>query len=173
MDKVHKNVCGHATYTHIKTLLQRNQVWDYSIEKYLSRTLEECISCFTTARAQPFLKVSISSLSDQFNEIVCIDHMFLDEVCLFHAMDADTRYSAGIIVPNTSMAHAISAFEAVWISPFWIPAAVLFHPAFQSDPFTSYLNSLGIHPRPILPRRHNKNVLESKHKVIRDIFERL
>ncbi|PXF41606.1 hypothetical protein BWQ96_08672 [Gracilariopsis chorda] len=88
-------------------------------------------------------------------------------------MEAHSRYSAGLIVPNTSMAHAISALETVWISPFWISPAVLFDPAFHNDPLPTYLNSLGIHPRPIPPQRHNKNVLESKHKVIRDISERL
>ena len=31
----------------------------------------------------------------------------------------------------------------------------------------------GIESRPILARRRNKNVLESKHKIIRDIFIRL
>eukprot|EP00178_Gracilaria_changii_P016470 TRINITY_DN4728_c0_g1_i1.p1 TRINITY_DN4728_c0_g1~~TRINITY_DN4728_c0_g1_i1.p1 ORF type:complete len:805 (-),score=91.02 TRINITY_DN4728_c0_g1_i1:529-2943(-) len=173
VDKVHKHVCGHATYTDIKTLLQRNQLWDDTIEKYLSRTLEECTSCTTTARPQPPRKVSISSMSRAFNEVVCVDHMFLDEVCVFHVMDAASRYSAGLIVPNTSMAIAISAFETVWISPLWIPDAVLFDPAFHNDLFTSYIQSLGIHPRPIPPRRHNKNILEFKHKVIRDIFESL
>lgn len=88
-------------------------------------------------------------------------------------MNATSRYSAGLTVPNNSIDHAISAFVTVWISRFWIPDSVLLDPAFNNDPFFSYVRSRGIQPRPIPPRRHNKNVLGSKQTVIGDVFERL
>lgn len=49
----------------------------------------------------------------------------------------------------------------------------MFDPAFENPGFTDYLNSLGVETRSISPRRHNKNVLESKHRTIRDVYLRL
>ncbi len=48
-----------------------------------------------------------------------------------------------------------------------------FDQAFDNENFQNFLNVYGIESRPIPARRHNKNVLESKHKIIRDIFIRL
>lgn len=49
----------------------------------------------------------------------------------------------------------------------------LFDPAFNNSEFTKYLDDHGIECRPLPPRRHNKNAIESKHKIIRDIYLRL
>lgn len=45
--------------------------------------------------------------------------------------------------------------------------------AFRSKDFQSFADTYDIQLKPLPPRRHNKNVLQSKHKVIRDIFLRL
>ena len=42
--------------------------------------------------------------------------------------------------------------------------------ASASKDFTDFLSLRDITARPIPARRHNKNVIESRHKVIRDIF---
>jgi len=173
VDKVHTHVCGHSNFSDIKILLERNSIWDESVEKYLVQIMESCISCRTTALPKPSRKVSLSSMSRQFNDVVCVDHFFLDNLCIFHAMDAITRYSAGSCVPDTSMVHSILSFETLWISQFWIPSAILFDRAFKNTQFDDWMKNYGIDSNPIPPRRHNKNVLESKHRIIRDIFIRL
>lgn len=52
-------------------------------------------------------------------------------------MDATSRYSAGLLVPDITMINEISAFETVWIFASWAPDTVLFDPAFDKDAFTS------------------------------------
>ena len=112
-------------------------------------------------------------MSRSFNELVCIDHFYLADLCLLHVMDFVTRYSSCSIVPSASLSDAILDFESCWLSPFCPPPAVLGDPAFNHDEFKHYLSSIGIEFKPIPPRRHNKNVLESKHGFIRSIFLRL
>eukprot|EP00171_Calliarthron_tuberculosum_P017605 IDg17605t1 len=135
VDKVHKHVCGHSSYSDIKILLQRNNLWNHEVMKYLSEQIETCGKCATTSLPKQSRKDGV--------------------------------------VPDTSMNFAIEAIESQWISPFWAPEIVLFDLAFNNTNFKKYLSSYSIEPRPIPPRRHNKNVLESKHRVIRDVYLRL
>ncbi len=71
------------------------------------------------------------------------------------------------------MEAATSILDSHWISQFWAPKAIQFDQAFANERFLQFLELYGIERRPIPARRHNKNVLESKHKVIRDILLRL
>jgi len=71
------------------------------------------------------------------------------------------------------MGEAVQAFEACWVSQFWYPESVHGDKAFQVGDFKTYADSLGIKIRPVPPRRHNKNAIESNHRVIRSTFLRL
>eukprot|EP00171_Calliarthron_tuberculosum_P022021 IDg22021t1 len=173
IDKVHRHVCGHSSFNDIKILLERNGMWCSSVQKYLCSVLETCSYCKTTSEPKPSRKVSLSSMSRTFNKVVCIDHLFLRENRVFHAMDSTTRYSAGTDVQDMSMLASIVAFESQWISQFWIPETVLADKAFDNDMFKSFTSKYGIKLKILPPRRHSKNVIESKHKVIRDIYLRL
>lgn len=170
VDKVHRHVCGHSNYQDIKTLLQRNNIWNNDVRKYLYAVLHRCTACITVQEPKASRLVSLSAMSRQFNQVVCIDHLFLNRHKVFHCMDSVSRCSAGFPVTDTTMSNAITAFEAHWITLFWPPDTVLYDPAFDNSEFTAYLHSLGINASPIPPRRHKNNVLESKHKIIRDIF---
>lgn len=88
-------------------------------------------------------------------------------------MDSQTRYSAGDVVASTSISDAVAVFEAQWVSQFWPPTAVQMDQAFNNIEFTEYLTQHDITPRYVPPRRHSKNVLESKHRTLRDIYLRL
>ena len=173
VDTVHRHVCGHASFSDIKTLLDRNGIWNADTEKYLSHKIETCHSCRHTSNPTRARKVSISTMCRQFNQLVCIDHLFLDDVCVFHAMDSASRYSVGCVVPNTSMEQAVTAFDAHWVSQFWPPEKVLCDPGFKGAHFSDYLNNLNSEIVLLPARRHNKNTIESKHRVLRDIFLRL
>lgn len=173
IDRVHRHVCGHSTFSDMKLLLQRNDLWSEAIEKYLLKTIETCTNCKATSDPKPARKVSLSTLNRSFNDKICIDHMFLGDNAVIHIMGSTVRYSVGMIVPDTSMQHAICALESQWISQFWMPGGVIFDQAFDNSIFRSYLNKCDIEPIALPPRRHNKNVLESKHKILRDIYIRL
>ena len=173
VDKVHHHVCGHSNYHDIQILLDRNGLWNADVRKYLSTVLYTCSSCTVVQEPKGRRPVSLSSMSRDFNQLVCVDHLFVDSHKVFYCMDSVTRYSAGCVVTDTTMQASISTFDLHWITPFWIPQTVLFDQAFNNTEFTAYLSCLGINSRPIPPRRHNKNVIESKHRIIRDIYLRL
>ena len=87
-------------------------------------------------------------------------------------MDATTRYSVGAVVPDKSVESTIEVLDTHWISQFCTPTVIQFNVVFANDIFCQYLDANGISPRPIPASRHNKNVLESKHKILRDIYLR-
>lgn len=173
VDKIHRHVCGHSSYSDIKILLERDGIWNETVAKYLAGTIDSCSACRATALPKPTRKVSLSSMSREFNSLVCIDHFYLDELCVFHVMDSVTRYSVGSCMPDTTMYSSILAFESGWMSEFWTPNSVLYDPAFKNEEFQSWIAGYEISARPIPPRRHNKNALESKHRIIRDIYLRM
>jgi len=90
-----------------------------------------------------------------------------------HIMDTISRYSVGSVVDTTNMDQAIEVFENTWLSQFWEPEEVVFDRGFNNAPFKSFLSKYSISARALPPRRHSKNVIESKHRIIRDIFLRL
>ena len=67
VDKVHKQVCGHTNLTDMRLILQCNGLWNDIVCDYASQLIESCVSCRATASPQPSRKVSISSLSREFN----------------------------------------------------------------------------------------------------------
>lgn len=88
-------------------------------------------------------------------------------------MDSATRFSAGFIVEYMKLSSSILAFETCWVSQFWIPGSVHAYDAFNRTKFRDYLTSHNIAFRPVPPRRHRKNAIESKNGIIRSIFLRL
>lgn len=172
-DKVHRHVCGHCNFSDVKMLLQRNKLLTPEVEKYLLEVMKQCNACRSTAKPQVSRKVSLSSLHRSFTEVVCVDHLFLDDLCIFHIMDSRTRYSAGLVCPDTTLKNSVFASTTTWLSPFWSPSSVRGDQAFNHTEFTNFISSIGATFGPIPPRRHQKNVIESKHGIIRSIFIRL
>ena len=173
VDKVYKHACGHLSLSDMKILLERNDLRTFEVAKYLNRVVDSCENCARTYEPKQARKVSLSSLNRSFNDLVCIDHFHLGNFRICRIMCASTRCAVGAVVPYTGMESAIYGFDSHWISQLWAPAAVHFYQAFANEPFLQFLKFHGIEPRPIPARRHYKNVLESKHKVVHDIFLRL
>ena len=99
VDRAHEHTCGHATFSDIRSLLSRNQLWTPAVEHYLSTVIDKCYNCITASAPMPSRRVAISSLNRSFNENVCIDHFYLDDIRLFHCMDSVSRYSTCYITP--------------------------------------------------------------------------
>lgn len=110
--------------TDFQILLKRSNLWNAAVAKYVTEVISKCTACRSTAPPQPSRKVSISSLSKELNEIICIDHFYLGDLCLIHFMDLVSRYSAVQIVNTTSLQEVVNAFEAVWVSQFWYPKTI-------------------------------------------------
>lgn len=124
-DKVHRHVCGHASFSDTKSLLSRDVVQDQRVERFLTALFDMCQSCRSIALPKASRKVSLSSISREFNEVVCVDHFYLNDLYLFPAIDSVTTYSAFLFVSDTSLDHAVFAIEACWLSQYWPPTAVL------------------------------------------------
>ena len=173
VDKVHPHVWGHSNYADMRVLLERNNLWNEQVEKYLPLVLERYPNCQTAALPKPARKVSLSSMTREFNKVVSVDHLFLGDNCAFHIMDTKSRYSVGAVVENTNMIDAIEVFESIWLSEFWTPETVAFDQAFKTELFCQFLKKYNVEQRPYPARRHNKNLIESKHRVIHNVYLRL
>ncbi len=173
VDKVHKHTRGHSTYSDMVTLLQRNQIWDESVEAYLRDVISRCGPCRPAIPTKPMRKVSISGSTNPFNTTVQVGHLFLDGKPILHIMEHPHRYSIGIPVESTSVNTAIELIESRWLAEFWAPQYLKFDRAFDCIEFRKFLNDNDIEPQLIPARRHNKLALESKHKILRDIYIRL
>ena len=143
------------------------------VEKYLHRVINSCSDCAKNYEPKKARKVSLSSVNRSFNETICIDHFHLGNVRIFHIMDASTRYSASTAVPDTGIEAAIEVLDSHWISPLCAPSYIQFDQAFDSNEFKTFLSLHDINAKPIPPRYHNRNVIESKHKINRDTFLRI
>lgn len=102
----------------MKLLLELNNIWDDLVEKYFGDSISGCTECSSTAPPQRSRKVSISSLSKQFNDIFSVEHFYLDSVCLMQCMDLATRYSSVFLVPSAKMDDAVFGFGIYWISHY-------------------------------------------------------
>ncbi len=173
VDNVHKHVCGHATLSDMQKLLERNNLWNREVGTYLKRIVNSCSNCARFHVSKKARKESLSTVNRSFNEFACIDYFHLGNMRICLIMDAATCYSVGAAETDIGMESSINVFYSHWISHFWAPNSIQFDQAFDDDIFRNFFNLYGIEFRPITVRRHNKNVTESKHKIIRDIFIRL
>lgn len=75
----------------MRTLLQRNVFWYESARKYLEDEIDQCASCLETSKTQKLRKSLLFSLNYHLNEVVCIEHLILEGLCILHAMDTLTQ----------------------------------------------------------------------------------
>lgn len=135
VEKLHKHVCGLASFGDMKPLLVRNNVWSEDVPKYLSDQTTRYTACRSSKYPNPSRKVSLSALSRPFNDFLCVDHVFLDGMRVIHAMEAYSRYSAGLVCDDCSLSATVHAFEAIFFGPFWPSLAVTANNAFNHDAF--------------------------------------
>lgn len=96
--------------------------------------------------------------------------MFLEDTCVFHIMDPKSRSSVGAVVESYHISFAIEFFESRSLSEFWPPNEVVYDRAFATELFESFLNKYRIEHTPLFAIRHNKNTIESKNRIIRDVY---
>lgn len=162
IQRVHQHVCGHASYGDMKTLLQRNQMWNDDVQRYLASVIERCSSCIAAASPPSIRKISIAGINREFNDVVFIDHLWLDEICLLHVMDSYSRFSIAQPVQSTALSQAVVAFENLWISHFWPPSSVQGDLAFRFPEFIDFLNQYNISFRPVPPKKASQEFVGAK-----------
>lgn len=145
-------------------------MWNNAVSKYVHQLVERCTSCRANPPRQSNRKVSISSLSQGLNNVVCTDHFYLGSICLFHAMDHTSRYSAACVVSDASNEHAVASFQSCWVNQFWMLNSMRADKAFCFGKFEKFCQDQDIKEDPRPAKRHSKNVIESKHGLIRSVF---
>lgn len=98
IDRVHRHFCGYSNFAGIKLLLQRNHMWTDEITRYTAPVFVTSEHCHSAEKAARTRYVSLSSMFCGFNEVICIEHLYVDGYVIFHAMVSVTRYSSGEFV---------------------------------------------------------------------------
>ena len=80
VDKVRKHVCGHASFSDFKILIDRNNIWDFDVEDYERKLIINCRSCQKSSLPCSYRKMSISILPKDINESFCTDHCYLNNI---------------------------------------------------------------------------------------------
>lgn len=99
--------------------------------------------------------------------------MFLDEHRLLHMMDTNIRFSAGILCDEMTRNTSARGLLAFWITQFWTPHVVREHNTLNRKSSMDFVKTVGSNFEPLPARPYQKNILKSKHGVIRSIYLRL
>lgn len=172
-DRIHRHVCGPADFSDIKRLLQPNSLWSDDVNRYLTGTISKGSGCLPASFPHYTWKGPLRSMNRSYDYCICIDHMFLDIHRLPHKMNAKTRFSAGILCDNMELETFAHGITSCWTTPLGASKVLHRDDAFNHKAFTDFVTAIGSTFEPIPPRRHQKNVLESKHGVVRSIYLRL
>lgn len=124
IDRIQKYVCEHSPFSDLKILLQRNVLLIETALRYMHELTTKCTSCKCSNKLKSSRKFFLSALSLNFNDLVSIYPMFLDEMCVFYVMNSHTLYSPGLVVNNTSLDSACKAFDVWNFSTLLLPDTV-------------------------------------------------
>lgn len=98
--------------------------------------------------------------------------MFLGNHSVLHIMGTKTRLYAGIICNSTLHFETSYARQTSWLSFFGTPNSVRKDDTFNHAVSINLVTSFGSKLKPLPSRRHQKDILEPKHGVLRSIFIR-
>ena len=68
------------------------------------------------------------------------------------------------------MSQSNAAVQSFWLSDSWKPSTIPPQPAFDSDELKNILERIWSVVNVTPPRRHNKNLAETKHGVLRSLY---
>lgn len=154
--RVHDHICGHH---HMVTWRSCFNGTNFGRMKFNDTWV--LYSNVVLAASQPLLQhqtgKSQSVQITESNDVVFIDHFWLENICLFHAMDSFQRISKLQHVPSKSLSDGNVAFENLSVDQFWPPSAVHGDLAVMCVEFISFLSQYNISFRSVPPRRPDKN----------------
>lgn len=82
------------------------------------------MACRKTCLLKSSCKVSQCSMSRKFDDVLCVDHQFFNDVSVFPASDTATGYSACAISRNNPLSAALISFDASCLNSFQPPPTV-------------------------------------------------
>lgn len=116
---------------------------------------------------RPNKDVFVPSLSQSLNELVCVDHSILEQVCLSYAMDMKARQSTVLALLDTLLNVALIGFKTCCISQFWKLTDIWVNKPFMTDSFEQYCDEKYIQLMMVLPKIRSTKNIEQKwnHKI--------
>lgn len=100
------------TYPNMLTLILRNNLWSPSVHSYQTEIVSGRGNCRSSLSPTADHQLSPSILDRSFNEMVCIDHLYLNDVNLLHVMDTATNFFIARVFGSTSLADTVVAFQS-------------------------------------------------------------
>lgn len=143
IDEVHRHVCGHSNFNDIKTLPERNTVWNEDCADYLRDLLGTCIACHEITLPMKMRNVSLNNFFRRLNQLCFVDFFQLDSLQLFHCVKSVSLYSLAVVVDSLTLREAIAAFEQSLESHFWVPESIQADETFQKRECQDYLKTVG------------------------------
>lgn len=80
--RVHNYVFGHVSYGDMRTLIERNHIWNSDIQKMLFNAVENCSYIIAAATTASNCVISIAGINQNSNDVTCEDHFRLT-TCAF------------------------------------------------------------------------------------------
>lgn len=70
VDKVQKQVCGHALHTDMKNILIHTNLWTPQVQHSFATVVAECLSCKAAEKSPPNRRVSLATLKTSLDEVI-------------------------------------------------------------------------------------------------------
>lgn len=118
-DRIREYLCGYAPYSDMRTLPMRNKIWNELIQEYGTRIVACCCGCTSPSTTLSDQLVSLTSLNPEFDEIVCVYHIFPRNIAVLHCMDVSSRLQARHVVTTTNVIESAHALKLISLSKLW------------------------------------------------------
>lgn len=156
----------------MKTLLKRNEIWNNAVQNYSATTISRFKDCISSSTPPPSQKVSLSRLNRNCNEVIAVDHFYLDTMRLIPFLDTVSRWYACDTCTTANVTEAIFGFQSCGPKNFWHPQEIHGDQPFNTKDFKIFISKQGVELSPATPRRQSKYPLQPKNRVLRKIFIR-
>lgn len=88
--------------------------------------------------------MSVSFLCKAFNDALCVDHLEVDNICIFHCIDFATWSFSGQIVSWAYLKEAMLAFKKLGMSNVLMGNSIAADKTFSNVSFSKLMKDLDI-----------------------------
>ena len=170
--RLHLNL-SHAGASEMEQHLRRAHMWSPDLKESLCQLVSRCV-CADAKAPRPHPVVSMTDTVGAKQEVVSIDHIYLEGAPFLHVMDKKIKYSAIGFVQNRSMSEQISVFKRIWVYHNSLPKRIYADAEFDAVEFRNYCTGEKIELCIIATEAHGQQgAIENGNKIIRTLFNKI
>lgn len=139
-------------------------------DQYVQQLTANCKECRAPHLPHTSIKELLSTPNPHLSQNVFVDYMYFGSYCILHNIDCKTPLSAGVVCDEAFISIAKYALLIGWRTQFWTPESVAGDDAFNRPTSTDFVRYTTSEIESALPPRHSRNVLDSKHGILRSSF---